>query len=101
MTGDPRHIELLAQMGAAGNAEASHEPPVSEWWWAMSEAERDQWCSLSVAAASQMDDADLLYAHWREHARDEADRLYIEDRIARVTRLLAKHGRVRVVRRGI
>jgi putative component of toxin-antitoxin plasmid stabilization module len=48
-----------------------------------------------------MNDAERLYAHWREHARDEADRLYIEDRIARVTRLLAEHGRVRVVRLGI
>lgn len=67
----------------------------------MSETERDQWCSLSVAAASQMSDAERLYAHWREHARDEADRRYIEDRIARVRRLLEAHGRVRVVRLGI
>jgi hypothetical protein len=78
-----------------------HEPPVSEWWWSVSDTERDQWCALSVAAASQMTDAERLYAYWREHARDEADRLYIEDRIARVTRLLAEHGRVRVVRLGI
>ena len=101
MTDDVHHPELLPQLESLYDADGSQEPPVSEWWWSVSETERDQWCSLSVAAVSQMNDANRLYAHWREHVRDDADRLYIEDRIARVTRLLAEHGRVRVVRLGI
>lgn len=96
-----RRLDSHAPSESLYDPGGSHEPPVSEWWWSMSDKERDQWCALSVAAASQMSDAESLYADWREHARDAGDRLYIEDRIARVKRLLAVHGRVRVVRLGI
>jgi hypothetical protein len=92
-----RDAEHLAQIRPEELAEV--EPPVSSWWWSISDEERDQWCGLSVLAASRFEDPQRLYRHWGDAATTDEDRRYIDYRIARVQRLLAEHGPARVTRR--
>jgi hypothetical protein len=63
------------------------ELPASEWWWEISEEERDEWGGLSAAAARHLG-LDCLAALWRAGAQTEVERRYIEDRITRVHRHL-------------
>jgi uncharacterized protein (DUF433 family) len=71
----------------------------AEWWFDVSEADRESSITLSVAAASQLRDPERLFAAWRSIAVTEIHQRYIEDRIARVRSRLAAGDTVRKTER--
>ncbi len=71
-------------------ADPSEERPTSDWWWLVSEAERDFWAGLSAAAARTSRDPERLYESWRADVSTPAEARYVEDLIARVGRHLAE-----------
>lgn len=82
---DAEHLGMLNELQALDPSEHAR---VSDWWWQVSETERDFTAGLSAAAARQFIDPQTLYALWRRDFVTDAERLYIEDLIARVERHL-------------
>ena len=74
-------------------------PPSSEWWFLVSEEERDFFSGMSAAGARQMASPEKLFAMWRRDAITEAQKAYIEDLIARVSRHLEAGTGGRLIRR--
>lgn len=64
------------------------EPPVEEWWWSVSEKERDMFAAMSASAAAASVDRERLFALWREGADSPPRREYVDDLVVRVLKHL-------------
>lgn len=102
-----RGVDALFRMtGAELNRAASLQPaegcdgddrPVHEWWWDVSEEEREFFSGLSAAAAREWDDPERLFTRWRGAASLDAQQRYVVDLIERVRRHLQEGtGAIRV-----
>lgn len=93
-----RGVDALFRMtGADLSRAASRQPaeesdgadrPVHEWWWDVSEEEREFFAGLSAAAAREWDDPERLFTRWRLEASLDAQQRYVVDLIERVRRHL-------------